>query len=83
MTVADGLCGTGAGWRPEIAAVLETTNGLGFCEMIAESVRPDALPAPLLAHAGRGAALVPLAVEPVAASADRHATALHCRITRS
>lgn len=45
--------GTGAGWRPEIAAVLDGVPGLGFCEVIAESVRPDALPAPLAARSGR------------------------------
>ena len=39
--------------------MLDATDGLGFCEVIAESVRPDAPPEPLLAHAGRGAAVVP------------------------
>jgi uncharacterized protein (UPF0276 family) len=76
------LRGTGVGWRPEIAAVLDATDGLGFCEVIAESVRPDAPPAPLLAHAGRGAAVVPHGVrlslggtEPVDAARVSHLAA--------
>ena len=39
--------GTGAGWRPGIAAVLRDIAGLGFCEVIAESLRPQDPPAPL------------------------------------
>ncbi len=80
--MANGLRGTGCGWRPEIAAVLDGTDGLGFCEVIAESVRPDALPEPLLAHAGRGAAVVPHGVrlslggtEPVDAARVAHLAA--------
>ncbi|TCK20483.1 DUF692 domain-containing protein [Pseudonocardia endophytica] len=55
--MADGPHGTGAGWRPEIAAVLDAADELGFVEVIAESVRPDDLPAPLLGHARRGAVI--------------------------
>ncbi len=58
MTVAGELRGTGVGWRPEIAAVLDGTDGLGFCEVIAESVRPQAVPEPLRALAARGPAVV-------------------------
>ena len=32
--------GVGAGWRPEIAGWVATAPGLGFCEIIAESVAP-------------------------------------------
>jgi uncharacterized protein (UPF0276 family) len=32
--------GVGAGWRPEIAGWIATAPGLGFCEIIAESVAP-------------------------------------------
>ncbi|MBC3193815.1 DUF692 domain-containing protein [Pseudonocardia sp. C8] len=39
--------GTGAGWRGAIAAVLDDVPGLGFHEVIAESIRPDAVPEPL------------------------------------
>lgn len=39
--------GIGAGWRPEIAAVLRDVPGLAFREVIAESIDPDALPVPL------------------------------------
>lgn len=54
-----GLRGTGAGWRPEIAAVLDGAEGLGFCEVIAESVRPSSVPEPLRALARRGTTVVP------------------------
>lgn len=48
-----GICGTGAGRRPAIAAVLDDVPGLGFCEVIAESVRPGALPARPAARSAR------------------------------
>ncbi|OPX13898.1 DUF692 family multinuclear iron-containing protein, partial [Gordonia sp. i37] len=32
------IAGIGIGWRPEIAAVVDDLPGLGFCEVIAESV---------------------------------------------
>ncbi|WP_224392097.1 DUF692 family multinuclear iron-containing protein [Pseudonocardia sp. ICBG1293] len=40
--------GTGVGWRSGIAAVLDDIDGLGFHEVVAESLRPDAVPASLL-----------------------------------
>ncbi|MFP5019936.1 DUF692 domain-containing protein [Pseudonocardia phyllosphaerae] len=48
------LHGTGAGWRPEIAAVLDDLPGLGFREVIAEGIRPDAPPAPLVGGGDSG-----------------------------
>lgn len=58
--------GTGVGWRPEIASVLAGTAGLGFCEVIAESLTPagrapsaDDVPDPLRSLAAGGAAVVP------------------------
>ncbi len=35
---ASQVAGIGIGWRPEIAAVVDDLPGLGFCEVIAESV---------------------------------------------
>ncbi|MGU3432938.1 DUF692 domain-containing protein [Actinomycetes bacterium M1A6_2h] len=35
--------GLGIGWRPEIAGVIAQLRGLGFCEVIAESVHPSKL----------------------------------------
>ena len=32
------LTGVGVGWRPEIAGVVAGLPGLGFCEVVAESV---------------------------------------------
>lgn len=40
--------GTGVGWRSGIAAVLDDVDGLAFHEVIAEPLRPDAVPASLL-----------------------------------
>ncbi|MBW0103744.1 DUF692 family multinuclear iron-containing protein [Pseudonocardia sp. KRD291] len=52
--------GTGVGWRPEIASVLAGTAGLGFCEVIAESLDPAAdLPAPLRSQAAGGTTVIP------------------------
>jgi uncharacterized protein (UPF0276 family) len=42
------VAGLGVGWRPEIAGVVAGVPGLGFCEVIAESLdlrRPDRPPA--------------------------------------
>ncbi|MBV9919682.1 MAG: DUF692 family protein [Pseudonocardia sp.] len=35
-----GVDGVGAGWRPDIAGWVTSAPGLGFCEIIAESVAP-------------------------------------------
>ncbi|GGG20254.1 hypothetical protein GCM10007304_37700 [Rhodococcoides trifolii] len=40
--------GLGIGWRPEIAGVIAELRGLGFCEVIAESVNPSEPPPHLL-----------------------------------
>ncbi|OLL73998.1 protein of unknown function DUF692 [Pseudonocardia sp. Ae168_Ps1] len=46
--MSGGPRGTGAGWRSPIAAVLDDVPDLGFHEVIAESIRPDAVPASLV-----------------------------------
>ena len=51
--------GTGVGWRPEIASVLEATSGLGFHEVVAESLDPARVPAPLRSRVARGTAVIP------------------------
>lgn len=59
MIVAGELRGTGVGWRPEIAAALDAVDGLGFYEVIAESVDPRAVPTPLRTPAAGRCAVVP------------------------
>jgi uncharacterized protein len=54
--------GVGIGWRPEIAGYVAGLPGLRFTEVVAESIRPDALPAELVALRERGVTVVPHAV---------------------
>jgi uncharacterized protein (UPF0276 family) len=54
----------GIGWRPEICGVIDRLDGLDFCEVIAESLRPGArggveVPVELAALRDRGTAVVP------------------------
>ncbi|MEW1734929.1 DUF692 domain-containing protein [Nocardia beijingensis] len=56
----------GIGWRPEICGVIAALDGLGFCEVIAESLVRDphrggqvAVPEELAALRARGVAVVP------------------------
>ena len=54
------LSGIGIGWRPEIAGVIADLPGLGFCEVVAESVaRPAAPPRGVVELRARGVAVVP------------------------
>lgn len=75
------LIGIGVGWRPEIAGVVAGLPGLGFCEVVAESVpaRRDRLPEPLRDLLARGVPVVPHGVslslggtDPVDADRVRH-----------
>lgn len=57
-----GLGGVGVGWRPEISGVVTGRAGLGFSEVVAESLHPSrarTLPRPLTELRERGVALVP------------------------
>ncbi|MGW6335349.1 DUF692 domain-containing protein [Nocardia rhamnosiphila] len=54
----------GIGWRPEICGVIDRLDGLDFCEVIAESLRPGVrgeveVPVELAALRDRGTAVVP------------------------
>jgi uncharacterized protein (UPF0276 family) len=74
-----GDLGVGIGWRPDIAGFVAGLPGLGFTEVIAESVHAGHPPAELLALAERGTPVVPHGVrlslggaEPVAAERVAH-----------
>ncbi|WP_280468947.1 DUF692 domain-containing protein [Nocardia cyriacigeorgica] len=49
----------GIGWRPEICGLIDQLDGLGFCEVIAESLSPAAVPPELEALRMRGTVIVP------------------------
>jgi uncharacterized protein (UPF0276 family) len=51
--------GVGIGWRSEIAGVVAGLPGLGFTEVIAESMCGPELPGPLAALRARGVTVVP------------------------
>lgn len=51
--------GRGAGWRPQIDGALARAEGLGFIEVIAESVGPTGLPDGVAAARARGLQVVP------------------------
>lgn len=53
--------GVGAGWRPAIADELaeQASDGLRFCEVVAENVSPTRLPAGLVELVRTGATVVP------------------------
>ncbi len=53
------LAGAGIGWRPEIAGVVADLPGLGFCEVIAESLAPAGPPRGVVDLRERGVAVVP------------------------
>jgi uncharacterized protein (UPF0276 family) len=58
-TGASGLTGVGIGWRPEIAGVVDSLPGLGFCEVIAESMAPAAPSRGVTELRGRGIPVIP------------------------
>lgn len=57
------LSGLGIGWRPEIAGVVAGLPGLGFVEVIAESLTPQGLPWTLAELRDREVAIVPHGVK--------------------
>jgi uncharacterized protein (UPF0276 family) len=63
MTSGAGILhGVGLGWRPEIAGFVAELDGLGFTEVIAESVH-GTLPPPLAALRDRGVPVIPHGVK--------------------
>jgi len=51
--------GRGAGWRPQLDGALSRTPGLGFIEVVAESIGAHDLPDGVAAAIGRGLQVVP------------------------
>jgi uncharacterized protein (UPF0276 family) len=51
--------GTGIGWRPEIADVIDALPDVGWVEVVAENVCPDHLPPGLVRLRERGTTVVP------------------------
>jgi uncharacterized protein len=65
------LAGVGIGWREELAGFAERRQGLGFVEVVAESLQADRpLPAGLEALARRGVPVVPHGVKLSLGSAE-------------
>ncbi|HYO54743.1 DUF692 family multinuclear iron-containing protein [Archangium sp.] len=57
------LTGVGLGWRRQLAHYIDTRDGLGFVEVLAEHLEPEgALPQPLVRLKARG---VPVALHAV------------------
>jgi uncharacterized protein (UPF0276 family) len=54
--------GVGIGWRPEISGYVAGLPGLRFTEVVAESIRPHALPPALVSLRERGVTVIPHAV---------------------
>ncbi|WP_129305954.1 DUF692 domain-containing protein [Streptomyces sp. L2] len=63
--------GTGIGWRPEIADVVERMPGIDWVEAVAENVCPGHLPESLLRLRERGVTVVPHGVSLGLGGADR------------
>ena len=51
--------GLGIGWRPELALDIERRQDLGFVEIVAENIDPDAIPSPLLKLREAGIQVIP------------------------
>ena len=51
--------GLGIGWRPELALDIERRGDLGFVEIVAENINPDAIPPPLLKLREAGVQVIP------------------------
>ena len=51
--------GLGIGWRPQLALAIERRHDLGFVEIVAENIDPDAIPPALIALRERGLKIVP------------------------
>lgn len=63
--------GTGIGWRPEIAAVVEQLPGIDWVEVVAENICPGHLPDALLRLRERGTVVVPHGVSLGLGGAER------------
>ncbi|MGY0019412.1 DUF692 domain-containing protein [Streptomyces sp. cg35] len=63
--------GTGIGWRPEIADVVEAMPGIDWVEAVAENLCPGHLPDSLLRLAERGVTVVPHGVSLGLGGAER------------
>lgn len=74
MTTTPGPA-VGIGWRPEIDLTIERLPGVEFMEVIAEGIRPDALPDSLRAIRRRGIPVVPHGVSLSLGGAERPAPA--------
>lgn len=61
----------GIGWRPEIDLTIERLPGVEFMEVIAEGIRPGALPASLEAVRSRGIPVVPHGISLSLGGAER------------
>lgn len=61
----------GIGWRPEIDLTIERLPGVEFMEVIAEGIRPGALPESLQAIRGRGIPFVPHGISLSLGGAER------------
>ena len=65
------LSGVGIGWRPELAGFAERRHGLGFAEVVAESIHDDQpLPAGLADLLERGVPVIPHGVRLSLGSAE-------------
>lgn len=63
--------GQGAGWRPQLDGALARATGLGFLEVIAESLGPRGLPRGVAAARERGLQVVPHGVSLSLGGAER------------
>ena len=63
--------GQGVGWRPQLDAALARADGLGFLEVIAESIGAHDLPAGIVAARTRGLAVIPHGVSLSLGGAER------------
>lgn len=63
--------GQGAGWRPQLDGALSRCEGLGFVEVIAESIGARGLPAGIAAARERGLQVVPHGVSLSLGGAER------------
>ncbi|MFI7011184.1 DUF692 domain-containing protein [Streptomyces sp. NPDC050145] len=63
--------GTGIGWRPEIAEIVEAMPGIDWVEAVAENVCPGHLPESLVRLRERGVTVVPHGVSLGLGGADR------------
>ncbi|MGV9303667.1 DUF692 domain-containing protein [Nonomuraea sp. NPDC003727] len=59
MRPMDGRLGVGIGWRPEIDLTVERLPDVDFVEIVAENIRPAALPESLRVLRERGVPVVP------------------------